>query len=181
MTGPVFNAYHVWLGIPLKDQPPNHYRLLCIELFESNLDVIEGAADRQIGFVRQYQSGEHAKDAAQILNELALARLCLLKPATKDAYDAKLRQQLAPPFEFEQPSSGNVDTGRLTRTPRKKMSASKALPVNRLLISGSIAAVIVALVVILFNSRAHPPTGSPGKPVSVAARPTDTTESTEAE
>ena len=30
-----FDAYHEWLGIPPKDQPPNHYRLLGIELFES--------------------------------------------------------------------------------------------------------------------------------------------------
>jgi hypothetical protein len=30
-----FDAYHRCLGIPPKDQPPNHYRLLGLELFES--------------------------------------------------------------------------------------------------------------------------------------------------
>ena len=43
-----FDPYHVWLGINAKDQPPNHYRLLGIELFEANLDVIQSAADRQM-------------------------------------------------------------------------------------------------------------------------------------
>ena len=42
---------------------------------------------------RQYQSGEHFADAARILNELVVARLCLLlKPDKKFAYDAKLRE-----------------------------------------------------------------------------------------
>ena len=66
----MFDPYRKWLGIPPKDQPPNHYRLLGLELYEDDLDVIEGAADRQMGFVRQYQSGEFAADAARILNEL---------------------------------------------------------------------------------------------------------------
>lgn len=90
----MFDPYRKWLGIPPKDQPPNHYRLLGLELFEADLDVIEGAADRAMGFIRQYQSGEHAALAAKLLNEVATARLCLLKPATKSGYDAKLRTLL---------------------------------------------------------------------------------------
>src|SRR5277367_5999977 len=93
----MFDPYRKWLGIPPKDQPPNHYRLLSLELYEPDLDVIEGAADRQMGFVRQYQSGEHAALAAKLLNEIATARLCLLKPKSKSEYDAKLRTQLVVP------------------------------------------------------------------------------------
>ena len=44
-----FDPYYAWLGIPPKAQPPNHYRLLGVELFETNLDVIESAAFRQMG------------------------------------------------------------------------------------------------------------------------------------
>ena len=40
-----FDAYHEWLGIAPKDQPPNHYRLLGIDLYEANANVIDGAAD----------------------------------------------------------------------------------------------------------------------------------------
>eukprot|EP00456_Euglypha_rotunda_P036164 TRINITY_DN277_c0_g2_i4.p1 TRINITY_DN277_c0_g2~~TRINITY_DN277_c0_g2_i4.p1 ORF type:complete len:458 (-),score=55.50 TRINITY_DN277_c0_g2_i4:2359-3732(-) len=88
-----FDAYRKWLGIPTKDQPPNHYRLLGIELFESDAELIEGAADKQMSHVRQYQSGAHANAAAKLLNELATARLCLLKPSTKKEYDAKLKSE----------------------------------------------------------------------------------------
>jgi hypothetical protein len=28
-----FDAYYQWLGISPKDQPPNHYRLLGIDVF----------------------------------------------------------------------------------------------------------------------------------------------------
>ena len=31
-----FDPYHKWLGIPPQDQPPNHYRLLGVELFETD-------------------------------------------------------------------------------------------------------------------------------------------------
>ncbi len=40
-----FDPYHKWLGIPKKEQPANHYRLLGITVFEPDLDVIEAAAD----------------------------------------------------------------------------------------------------------------------------------------
>jgi hypothetical protein len=89
MSG-TFNGYHVWLGIPPSEQPPNHYRLLGIAAFETDLDVIEHAADRQMAHVRTFQSGRHAALSQQILNELAAARLCLLSPDKKTAYDTEL-------------------------------------------------------------------------------------------
>ena len=54
-----FNPYHVWLGIPPEEQPANHYRLLGIRLFESNGDVIDSAADRQMAHLRTFQGGKH--------------------------------------------------------------------------------------------------------------------------
>ena len=47
-----FDPYHQWLGISPKDQPPNHYRLLGVDLFESDLDVISNAADQRMAHVR---------------------------------------------------------------------------------------------------------------------------------
>ena len=100
-----FDPYHKWLGILPKDQPPQHYRLLGLETFEEDLQVIEAAADRQLGFLRKFQSGEHAADCQKLLNEISRARLCLLKPGTKADYDQELRAKLAAPagvaFEFE--------------------------------------------------------------------------------
>lgn len=89
-----FNGYHVWLGIPANEQPPNHYRLLGIAVFESDLDVIDHAADRQMAHVRTFQSGRHQALSQQILNELANARLCLLNAPRKAEYDEQLRAKL---------------------------------------------------------------------------------------
>ena len=41
-----FDPYHRWLGIRDKQRPVNHYRLLGLELLESDLDVIREAATR---------------------------------------------------------------------------------------------------------------------------------------
>lgn len=86
-----FNAYHVWLGIPSSEQPPDHYRLLGITEFETDLDVIDHAADRQMAHVRTFQSGRNGAVSQQILNELASARLCLLNSQRKADYDKQLR------------------------------------------------------------------------------------------
>lgn len=87
MSAP-FDPYHQWLGIPPKDQPPNYYRLLGIELLESDMGVISFAADRQMGFIRMFESGQHGKLSQKLLNEIARARLCLLDPHQKDEYDS---------------------------------------------------------------------------------------------
>jgi hypothetical protein len=89
-----FDPYHKWRGILPKDQPPHHYRLLGLEAFEDDLQVIEAAADRQLGFLRKFQSGERAAECQKLLNEVTRARLCLLKPANKANYEEELRAQL---------------------------------------------------------------------------------------
>ncbi|MEE9602802.1 MAG: hypothetical protein V3V75_05820 [Thermoguttaceae bacterium] len=91
-----FDPYRIWLGIPPQEQPPNHYRLLGIGQFESDADAISNAADRQMGHVRSFQSGQHSRISQQILNELSTARVCLLNESKKAAYDAQLRAQAAP-------------------------------------------------------------------------------------
>lgn len=88
-----FDPYHIWLGIPRKDQPPNHYRLLGIERGESDPDVIEHAADRQMTHLRSVQTGKRASLSQQLLNEVATARACLLNPQKKASYDAWLDEQ----------------------------------------------------------------------------------------
>ncbi len=90
-----FDPYHRWLGIPPKDQPPNHYRLLGIEQFESSPDVIGAAADRQMTHLRNYQLGQQAALSQRILNEVAAAQICLLDPRRKADYDVQLRRTAA--------------------------------------------------------------------------------------
>ena len=89
-----FDPYLRWLGIRDSQRPPNHYRLLGVDLFEGDSDVIAVAADRQMAHVRTFQTGQLAELSQQLLNELAAARICLLKPEKKAAYDAQLKKQL---------------------------------------------------------------------------------------
>lgn len=85
-----FNPYHQWLGIPPKDQPTNYYRLLGVEIYESSSDVIASAADRQMKHIRSFQTGQRATYAQQLLTEISAAKVTLLNPAKKSAYDAFL-------------------------------------------------------------------------------------------
>ncbi len=86
----IFDPYYLWLGIPPHEQPPNYYRLLGVELFERNLDVIATAADRQMMLLRTFQTGKHSADSQRLLNEVAAARVCLLNPIKRDDYDQQL-------------------------------------------------------------------------------------------
>lgn len=85
-----FDPYYRWLGIPPSERPVTHYRLLGLADFESNPDVIDSAADRQMAHVRSFQTGPRAALSQQLLKELADARLCLLNPQTKATYDQQL-------------------------------------------------------------------------------------------
>lgn len=90
-----FDPYYQWLGIPPQEQPANYYRLLGIDLFEANADVISVAADRQMAHVKTFGAGRFSEQSQQVLNELATARLCLLNGIKKQKYDSQLRLDLA--------------------------------------------------------------------------------------
>ena len=88
------DAYHKWLSIPPQDQPPNHYRLLGLGLFESDADVVAAAADRQMAHVQTYKTGPHSELSQKLLNEISAAKLCLLRPQKKAAYDRAIAQAI---------------------------------------------------------------------------------------
>ena len=128
-----FNPYRVWLGIPLDEQPPNHYRLLGLALFEQDPVVIENAADRQMAHVRTFQSGPNAATSQQILNELSEARLCLLKTDTKESYDAQLQIQIDPEPVSDNPPPEDLSAYSAARVaqPVAEHSAPIAEPVQQ--------------------------------------------------
>jgi formylglycine-generating enzyme required for sulfatase activity len=105
-----FDPYHVWLGIPPEEQPPNHYRLLGINLFEGDPEVIDNAADRQMVHLRSFQLSKYADLSQTLLNEVAAAKVCLLRPEKKAAYDQQLRQQLAAPAEAAENLRPEIDS-----------------------------------------------------------------------
>ena len=91
---PEFDPYYKWLGIPSKDQPPNHYRLLSIEQLEDDSEVIDSAANRLMSYMHELASGDRPEASQQLLNEISEARRCLLNPERKAAYDKQLKQKL---------------------------------------------------------------------------------------
>jgi hypothetical protein len=104
-----FDPYHEWLGIPPAEQPPTHYRLLGITAFEEKASVIQNATDRLMAHLRTFQTGKHSAESQRLLNEVAKARVCLLNPEKKRAYDQSLREQLASAKGEERSSSGGLD------------------------------------------------------------------------
>src|SRR5205085_574687 len=95
VSAEAFDPYYTWLGIPPAQQPPNLYRLLGLQPFEPNWDVIENAADRQMLHLRSFQLGAHAMESQRLLNEIAAARITLLDASRKEVYDDQLRGTFA--------------------------------------------------------------------------------------
>ncbi|MDP6442604.1 MAG: hypothetical protein QGG36_00740 [Pirellulaceae bacterium] len=91
-----FDPYYKWLGIPPKDQPPHHYRLLGIEMYEGDREVIDAAANRLMAFLQEQSAGDEMDAAQKLLNEIAAARLCLLNDGKRSSYDKQLRAKLKP-------------------------------------------------------------------------------------
>jgi len=120
-----FDPYYKWLGIPPEEQPPNHYRLLGVRLFESDREVIDSVANRHIAYLQDITAGPHLKQAQKLLTELAAARRTLLNEGRKTKYDAALQEELAPPaasvaptaVPVAQPATGSDSSVRSPNSP----------------------------------------------------------------
>jgi len=109
----MFDPYYAWLGIPPAEQPPNHYRLLGVNLFEVSTDTIANAADRQMVFLRNIRKADEIEHAQKLLNEVAAARVCLLDEELKLQYDQQLREAVA--FKLPPPKPMTEDQVRFER------------------------------------------------------------------
>ena len=85
----VFDPCSKWLNIPEGERPPNHYLLLGLDRFESDPSTIRQAADERSKAVRP-RCLKYPEVATQLLNEIAKARVCLIDPDRKAAYDELL-------------------------------------------------------------------------------------------
>jgi hypothetical protein len=90
-----FDAYYKWFGIRPDEQPANYYRLLGIQAFEQDPDVISNAADQRMSHLRSLQNGPYAYESQRILNEVSRARVTLLDVEEKLEYDVVLRKKIA--------------------------------------------------------------------------------------
>ncbi len=145
-----FDPYLQWLDIPTDERPPDHYQLLGLKRFEDDRDVVEAAAEQQIGLLFAFRTGEHAALCQQLLDEVNAAKECLLNENRKTGYDRGLRRRLqlespkleppqpdtpapkAPPTSpTEQPASPSANQERLTAGPLLDIiEARKLLPVD---------------------------------------------------
>jgi len=123
-----FDPYRKWLGIPADEQPPNHYRLLGIGLFEDDADTIETAADRQMGHLRTFQTGLQSALSQKLLNECATAKICLLNLEKKAAYDHELRRKLAPPPPKPLPPNQSQPKQPFPKPPLLRPPAASIVP-----------------------------------------------------
>lgn len=101
-----FDAYRKWLGIPESECPPNHYRLLGVSIFETEPEVIRNAVLQRRLLLASFAKGSYADLSRRLLDEVASAASCLLRPAEKQVYDTALRAALGAdePTEAAQPA-----------------------------------------------------------------------------
>jgi hypothetical protein len=87
-------AYHEWLGIPNKDETPNHYEILGIPLFETNLVVISNGAARRNVYLQTMFASEFAELAQEIQKEVAKAKISLMNEKSRLEYEESLKHQI---------------------------------------------------------------------------------------
>ncbi len=167
-----FDPYYQWLGIPANEQPPHHYRLLGIALFEENPTVIGNAADRQMAHLRTFQGGKHVAESQRLLNEVAAARICLLTPVKKSMYDEVLRENLRAsggPADHSEPNSFDSGLAAILETRTASSSANiskgrakKSQPKHTALIVAA-ALTVVAICFALWATIANDKTRQDGE------------------
>ena len=137
-----FDPYHKWLGIPPKDQPPTLYRLLGLDQSESDPEIIDAAANRQMSYLKQVAAGSHAAESQKLLAEISAARLRLLDPKKKAAYDRSLAAASEPEPELEPvvDEAAPVFLHSGSSGLRRRKSVNPAVWVSLLSVIGMIAA-----------------------------------------
>ncbi len=163
---PQLDPYLQWLGIRDPQRPVNHYRLLGVELFETDRNVIASAADRQMAHVRSFQSGQHADLTQKLLNELTAAKLCLLNPDRKLQYDQQLKQLVA----VKPVATPTAATPVIVTASKPLVTKPSRSFTPWLILAGSVA-VMIGLIVVISN-KFSPDTSSDDLQVSASTSKT---------
>lgn len=170
-----FDPYYRWLGIPPEEQPPDFYRLLGVQRFEPDQNLIESAADRQIVYVRTFALGPNSDVSQRLLSELAWAKTHLLNPVKRAEYDAELRSKFA-----EQPRAAS--TLPVPVPPPVRQSGETPLPTDSVsrsatqrtsiwkmgIVAAALLAAVILAVVVTNPTRLLQEPIPPGDPVPSA-------------
>ncbi|HUT92094.1 MAG TPA: hypothetical protein VMY37_21550 [Thermoguttaceae bacterium] len=157
-----FDPYWQWLAIPPAEQPPHHYRILGLRLFETDRPMVARAARARIEHVRSCHDGSHPEAAERVLAHLAAARDTLLSPELKAQYDnllvqresARVPQPAAPPRQPTRTSPVNVVAHGPRWDPENRRT--KLSPTS-LIVFGMAAALALALGLALWSSPTDDP------------------------
>lgn len=124
-----FDPYQRWLGIPPQDQPPHFYRLLGLELFEEDPEVIKAAAENAIAFIQQNAFGEELQKSQRLLKDIEKVAAYLMSPPHKAKYDKKLKAKLGmSPPEVTAPEAPTQSTSPQPKTAAPTSPSSQESP-----------------------------------------------------
>ncbi|MDA1017134.1 MAG: hypothetical protein O3A00_22080 [Planctomycetota bacterium] len=139
-----FDPYYKWFAIKPEHQPPHFYRLLGVELFEPDPDVIDTAADQRMTFLQTCSTGEHSALSQKLMNEVSTARVTLLNDQKRAAYDQRLRAELG---------ASETVTIKIRSKPRRvstqRKSRKKSSSLSLIVIAGMIAGLLFVAVKML--------------------------------
>lgn len=122
----ISNPYQQWLQIPSDGTRPDHYLLLGLPLFEKNAEAISAAVETQIAKVGTFVAG-NPKLAQRLLREIDQARTCLMDPAAREAYDARLQLALGgTPLEITEITDASAPVARTADPAQAARPASPA-------------------------------------------------------
>jgi hypothetical protein len=85
-----FDPYWQWLRIPKDRRPPNHYDLLGIAPFETDVQGIRDAFHARQTLVSRIPIGTRLDEVSRLIEELAEAHACLVDFAARARYDLRL-------------------------------------------------------------------------------------------
>lgn len=123
-TASGLNPYVQWLGLPEQTVAPNHYELLAVKLFESDVKEIKQAYYRRVAKVSLFQHGRTALHCEQLLAQLSEAKDCLIDDHARAKYDASLKQHLN-----QQESKGRSSNGSIaSRSDSARRERSRVKP-----------------------------------------------------
>lgn len=157
--------YQEWLEIPEDRLPPNHYALLGLADFESDLERIESAAKSRSAYLHQIAAGPKRKIVQEMLGQVAIARRTLLSDESKSEYDDALRSSSETTSHSDSPSSDaerdkgkqGVPSGGSSESPADESGASPTRnKPSDWKYHGISAAVLLAIVGIIFWVNRNP-------------------------
>ena len=159
-----FDPYYKWFAIKPDQQPPNFYRLLGVELFESDADVIDTASDQRMTFLQSCANGEHAALSQRMMNEVSTARVTLLNNQKRQAYDKQLRAKLNESSAPANDSSSLAQAVSIKTRPKTRGIAArrKKKPSPLPMILGTVAIATIAIIAVMLTTGDDDPPENEG-------------------